>query len=733
MPVTSSDASSRRLLHGVEAVAGVWLVLLPLLRPVLWSGQPTDVPNLFFLVLLAAAITTGFLLRGLEAPPIQLSLPWWWRPAWWGVAFVGCLALGSVASPLPAEAWTLTVGWVLHLAAPWALWPAIRRRPHLVVAGLAAGLVGELFLMIGQVLWERPQLAAQLARDPTLTVEQRVADQFQARIGSWRLEGTFLLANTLATYLLLMVPLMIALAWRCRSAGTIARWGTRIVAGAALVALGMSGSKAGILALVIAAAITLVVELRSWRWRAAAVLLVLLLISSAVFIPSVRSAVFASAGVRIDYWRAGGALVAERPLTGHGLEGFSVQYPRVKPPEAEETVLAHQETLQAAVDLGIPAAVVLVAWWIALLFALRPPAAQRLSAIAPTSATGGLRRSEIIGVSLAWLFSCAAAGVLSANFAVYPGGVPWLWSIALIAVMLLVADRAARLPLPPSVACWCAVLAVLLHVQADFSLHSMQVVGVLAWLAFLGLALQAPSLPVERVLGTQRRQTWHAIAGLAVLMAVTLGVVASSMRGEVRDRAREAESLLTHLRVMSSQRVDEAQRQRVIEAFEHAVSRIVVQDREAALAADPREALAMGHIRRCVEESRRFPADHDLIFTAVALGEHLQALVPVRASILTPMLERMHAEWPGDLLVIKSLSEHYLRLARASLGDTQRVQARQAQAMAHRAVELYPTHLPLRQTLITAAELTGDQATSETQRAEIARLTPLVHPDNRPR
>jgi hypothetical protein len=141
----------------------------------------------------------------------------------------------------------------------------------------------------------------------------------------------------------------------------------------------------------------------------------------------------------------------------------------------------------------------------------------------------------------------------------------------------------------------------------------------------------------------------------------------------------------------------------------------------------------MGHIRRCVDESRRFPADHDLVFTAVALGEHLQALLPARASVVTPMLERMHAEWPGDLLVIKSLSEHYLRLARTSSGDSRRVQARQAQAMAHRAVELYPTHLPLRQTLIAAAELTGDQETVAVQRAEIARLTPLVHVDNRAR
>ena len=50
-----------------------------------------------------------------------------------------------------------------------------------------------------------------------------------------------------------------------------------------------------------------------------------------------------------------------------------------------------------------------------------------------------------------------------------------------------------------------------------------------------------------------------------------------------------------------------------------------------------------------------------------------------------------------------------------------------------RAVALYPTHLPLRQTLIAASELTGDAQTVIVQREEIERLKPLVHVDNRSR
>lgn len=738
MTTTSTDGATRVLRTRVEAVAGLWLVLLPLLRPLVWSGQPTDVPNLFYLVLLTAAITTGLLLRGLAATPVPVGLaapsPWWSRPVLWGGVFLLFAALGSLNSPLPASAWTLTVGWVLHLAAPWALWPAIRRRPELVLAGLFAGLAGELLLLIGQVVWERPRLAAQLAGDPALTVERRVAEQYQARIGSWRLEGTFLLANTLASYLVLVVPLLLACTWRAVVGCLAYRWIVVAFALAALVGTALTGSKAGILALVIAGVVGALLGLRSWRWRGAIVALVVIGLLLTLMVPTLRRALADSAGVRLDYWRAGVALVEERPLTGHGLEGFAVHYPRVKPPAGEETILVHQETLQAAVDLGIPAMLVLLGWWAAILWSLRPSAAP------PTMITARpLGRTVSVGVPALLAFAILAAGALQANFSAYPGALPLLWAGLFIIVLSVAMRYASRLPLPSPLACWCAVLAVLLHVQADFSLHSMQVVGVLAWVVALGQALRqepaSSSSPneaaLESVLAGPRRQAVFAASGLLILALVAGGIIAGSTRGEVLDRARLCETILSRLRLAESGRLSEEQRGQVFDAFEQAYARVVVEDRAAALTADPREALALATIRRALDASRRFPADHDLVFVAVAIGEHFQALLPQRVEALTPHLEALLADWPQDLLVTKALSEHYLRLAKRESGERRHVLARQAQALAERAVDLYPTHLPLRQSVILAAELTGDQTTMQTQRAEIERLTPLVHRDNR--
>ena len=739
IPVISSDENARRLVGRLEVVASVWLVVLPILRPLVWSGQPTDVPNLLWLVLLAAATTTGLLLRGLQVTATDLVVPWWRRPAVWGVVFLLIAAFGSWTSSLPAAAWTLTCGWALHLAAPWALWPVIQRRPHLLVAGLVAGLVGEMFLMVGQVCFERPHLAEQFSSDPSLSVEQRIADQYRVRISSWRLEGTFLLANTLASYLVMVVPLVIAMAWKSRHSTDTKRWLTIALALAAVVALIMTGSKAGLLALVVASAITGVVALGSWRWRmgiAAAVSLALVII---LVIPATRASLAASAGVRLEYWRAGVELVSERPLSGHGLEGFAVNFPRVKPPAGEETVLAHQETLQTAVDLGLPAMVIVLGWWMMLLWSLWPQQASppQNRSLEEVPATQIISRAITIGVIVVLSFAVFVGGSLMGNMASYPGAMPMTWSALLITLLALAAKFAVRLPLPPALACWCAVLACLVHVQADFSLHSMQVVGIMAWVVCLGqvmvrLPMHIPTMNTL-VIGSARRQGIFAGAGMLLLTAVTAGIIASSWRGEILDRARQTELIMSRMRLAQSGRLNDAQREQAQEAFDHAVGRIVAEDGRAALAAEPMESLAVTIITRALTESRRFPADHDLVYVAVAISEHFQALEPKHLAVMTPVLEGLLAEWPGSLLVTKVLSEHYLRRARVPEEANKKVFARQAQAMAERAVALYPTHLPLRQTLIAAAELAGDAQTVTVQREEIERLKPLVHVDNRPR
>jgi O-antigen ligase len=70
---------------------------------------------------------------------------------------------------------------------------------------------------------------------------------------------------------------------------------------------------------------------------------------------------------RTAVWRDTLALVAERPLAGAGFGSFGEVYPRVQTAHLEFTVdHAHNDYLQMAAELGVPAAALLAASWIFL-------------------------------------------------------------------------------------------------------------------------------------------------------------------------------------------------------------------------------------------------------------------------------------------------------------------------------------------------------------------------------
>lgn len=697
------------------------------MRPLVWSGEPTDLPNLFMLVLLSAAIATGLLLRAVDdrAPA--------GRPG--ALAALGFLVLsatvvGAWQSPLPARAWTLVCGWTLHLGAAWALWPALRRWPGLVLTGLLSGLVGEIFIVAGQVLWERPAIQQALSADPGLVSDPRMAEQMQVRAWSWRLEGSFLLANTLAAYLVMVVPLALGSALAAWRSGGSLRWPLAVVAGAGLVALAATGSKAGMLALLAAGAATVVIAARQRQVRWLALALAACAVIGALAVPAVRSRAIASADVRLDYWSAALDLVAERPLTGHGLEGFSANYLRVKAPGAEETILAHQETLQTAVDLGLPVALLLVAWLGLLLWRLRPgqPFAIGTLIAVPRSAI------PIAGAVLG--FALIAVGVHRSTLMSYPQGAVlwWAWALAFTVAVTAVAWWLRRAPMPSPAWWFAGVAACLLHAQADFHLHSMQVVGILAVIAVAALAWRQVDRKEEsQVVAVRGRQLGLALAGLGVLALVMAGIMRSAERHELLGRGHEVAAILSRMRPPGP--ADDRQAEQLNDAMIRAVAWAASERRGLSTPDDAMVMMAVVTVARLCEESSRFPADPDLSLTATEVAAAIQSLAAGQSvEALTPWLERLSAEWPERLATTKALADHYRLLARQAR-EQQRKDApalsRRAQAWATRVVERHPTYLPFREDLIALARQNGDRETEQAQIAEIRRLSPVVHPTGR--
>ncbi|HYE08503.1 MAG TPA: O-antigen ligase family protein [Planctomycetota bacterium] len=689
-------ASALRLARAVEAVGATLAVTLALLRPLLWSGEPTDLPNLLHLALAATLGACGLLHRGVAGIGCATS-----RPALLGGAFLALAAIGCWRSPYPADAWATWCSWTVQLGAATAAAPIIVRHRQWVIAGLIAGLAGECLLIGAQVAWERPDLARRLVDDPAL-VEDRLRALVDERIANWRLEGTFLLANTLAAYLLLVLPWAWGLAWAAWRARRPATWWLTALAAAGTAALAVSGSKAGILAALVAASLTAIAT-GGRRTRAVVFAACLAVVAVALSVSAVRARAIASADARLGYWSAGAALVGERPLTGHGIDGFRLHYPRLKAPEAEETIIAHNEPLQAAIDLGVPAAALLIAWWIVGLRRLATA-----PAVAPADGVAIRRWAMVAAVGAVAAYVVVAVGALVDRVDAWPGGAWWLVPMSLIA--LAIVAQAPRLPPAPA---WCGFAAVagcLAHACADFHLHSAQVVGVLGLVVVVaGVSPSADRAPH----GTRSPMPW-ACAAIALLTLTAAGVGWSAWRGQERDRAQLTANALARLTDESG--VDE----RAIETLLAA---------QAAYDLPPATApldLARRAVDALIATATTWPDDPAAAAQALTIIRHANQAAPDGADSWEPLLERLVARWPEHLGFRASLAAHLSRRARDdhALHPVALAQWREV-------VARYPTHLPFRAALGDIARIAGDTATAEAQEREIQRLAPLVHASNR--
>jgi O-Antigen ligase len=743
----SEAIRARRLGRWLERAGLLWLLGLPLLRPLIWSGDPTDLPNLLYLILLAGATATGLMLRGLQSgSPRQRS----GLPAILGSAFLALMVVGALHSPLPARAWTLVCVWALHLAAPWALMPLIARHPAVVFSGLVAGLLGEGAVLLGQQHWERPDLQQSFLADPALVAQTNLSEQYATRITSWRLEGSFLLANTLAAYLITLWPLLAAAtlgAWRARAPG---RAMLTLALAVASVALAASGSKAGILCLALAVSVTLVLILPRWRVRGCVAAALVVALAGALCVPAVRTHAWASLEVRIDYWRAAVALIEEHPFAGCGLEGFGVNYPRVKLARAEDTTIAHQEVLQAACDCGIPAAALLVGWWAVLLVRLRPrplPASAPPSATEPQStepqsaAAGALPWGLVAGTGALIGFAVLFVGVLHVNFLAYPGGregAALLWGVGLVAFLTVVLAGLRRLPAPSPAACFCGVLACLLHALADFHLHSAQVVGVLAMVAVLGLATgraprpggAAAAIP-EPEPQSPRRQWAMVLSGTLVLLMVTAGVMAAALRDDALERGRRSEDALRRAALARLPSSDEQTRERARIGLDDELERHgIINDDDLTVG-----VFALTSALNLIGESERFPRDNELSMVAAGILTYGAELSPATFDQLNAQIERLALAWPGQIAYAKCVADQRLHLAlraRDAQAKDAPALAVSAQRAAEAVVALYPSCLHFREGLVVAARLAHDEPTAAREIAVIRALQDEVYYTSRP-
>ncbi len=223
---------------------------------------------------------------------------------------------------------------------------------------------------------------------------------------TWRIYGPFFNPNLLAGYLLLALPVAVAVVWWNRTQADFQdRSLLTIAAGFVIVlmsvALLLTGSKGGLLA---AAVVIIVLAFTlprpgtrlAGRVRRLAVIVLGAVLVVALLAPPIRVRVLSafttqrrSAAFRYYTWKTTTQMIRQRPLLGFGPGSYEYVQPQFA--IAGFTRTAHQTPLQIAAETGLPSLVLLLVALSAIVIELcsrinRAPPGQRLLAAAALAA-----------------------------------------------------------------------------------------------------------------------------------------------------------------------------------------------------------------------------------------------------------------------------------------------------------------------------------------------------------
>src|ERR1051326_7544663 len=355
-----------------------------------------------FIVGLWLAITfvkfgNPIIFENLIQPPQSLAE---WTLDSWPIRWGSALTLMVCAFGLPAWRWkaaTLIPKWLLVMPAIWLCWQLVSspqtisgpitqktvlhfltcttcfylglfclshtRNQAPVWCGLLLGLLYSLWAALGQHFGGLEQTRRFLENMrwelyPPEMKARFTSREFQLKIASSRIWGTFIYPNALAGGIILALPVSLAWVWQLTQRFPFVVRGVLLgsIAYIGLACLYWSGSKAGWLIVMGLAFLGMLRIQFPSKWIRAIAVLSLLVIGLAGFYEA-HSGYFAkknnSAKARADYWEATRRLWKEKPLFGSGPGTFMLGYQRLKRPDSEPAKLAHNDYLQQACDSGL--------------------------------------------------------------------------------------------------------------------------------------------------------------------------------------------------------------------------------------------------------------------------------------------------------------------------------------------------------------------------------------------
>jgi len=327
-----------------------------------------------------------------------------------------------------------------------------------------------------------------------LNISADMAQDFAGRLDKDRIFSTFLIANSFAGYLLLMIPALLgylADGWRKRNPRQTVLAGILLLP--ILIAFAATGSKGGAVALGVGLVVFAVWGFRefilSHRMQFAcavgAILVVMGIAQLCGLLP--KPGEFAgSSSVRYGYWRAAIQVFEKHPAIGVGLDNFADQYAAVKRPEDQEVRRTHNDYLQLLAEGGV---LLLAAYAFFLVMYWHRVARRKEELIPPAGAVSTGLGALVAGVIPlgAGLFGLEmlCGGTLQSMSGFWgwywPLSLWFAWTIFMIVCFMDRSDYALGRTSRATIGIACGLIAFFIHSFGDFD-HFVPGTLLTAWL-----------------------------------------------------------------------------------------------------------------------------------------------------------------------------------------------------------------------------------------------------------
>ncbi|MFH0888088.1 MAG: O-antigen ligase family protein [Planctomycetota bacterium] len=291
--------------------------------------------------------------------------------------FVALIITSFINAPYKFGAFQYLVAWISDIVLFYLVFSLCVRDTKysttLLSAFLSTALI-VLFYALYQHFWELRGLVAQIQQNPLLLdmIPVDLRDDFLARARAAEPFATFTYQNSLGAFLALIIPLFIALVLIRQKRW----WIALIISLIALFIMVKTGSKGAIVSLILVSTAAIYYFIRLSKLSLKQYLLAAILIFLLLLIFIVHSQMSSSFNARLGYWDATVKIIRDNPWNGVGLNQFGNSYLYYKSAIAGEVTKAHNDYLQIAAEMGIPALIVFLAiWFIILKSIFRPPRA----------------------------------------------------------------------------------------------------------------------------------------------------------------------------------------------------------------------------------------------------------------------------------------------------------------------------------------------------------------------